>query len=190
MDNTSRKLFVSFCAIFLVFQFGFQPVRARAEQFNSTGTVDIYFSPNGGTTNAIVNELKNAKSEILIQAYSFTSAQIAKAIVDAGKRGVRIEVVLDKSQKKEKYSSADFVAHAGFPVYIDSSHKIAHNKIMIIDKDTVITGSFNFSKAAEESNAENLLILKGNKPLIDRYVENFELHKRHSMIYFGRQGVQ
>lgn len=182
--NTSIKLLVSFCAFLFFFQSGSCP--AQADHFNSTGTTDVYFSPNGGATKAIVNELNNARSEILIQAYSFTSAPIAKAIVDAGKHGVRIEVVLDKSQRTEKYSSADFVAHAGFPVYIDSNHKIAHNKIMIVDKSVLITGSFNFSKAAEESNAENLLILKGNKPLVDRYIDNFELHKKHSVIYLGR----
>ncbi len=184
MNNTSRKLLLSFYSLLFIFQFGLGP--AQAEQFSSSGATDVYFSPNGGATKAIVSELNNAKSEILIQAYSFTSVPIAKAIVDAEKRGVRIEVVLDKSQKTEKYSSADFVAHAGIPVYIDSSHKIAHNKIMIVDKSVLITGSFNFSKAAEESNAENLLILKGNKPLVDRYIDNFELHKRHSVVYFGR----
>ena len=63
--------------------------------------------------------------------------------------------------------------------YIDSRHAIAHNKIMIIDKETVITGSFNFTKAAEEKNAENLLIMK-NKELAKVYIENWEKHKGHS----------
>ena len=82
--------------------------QAHAYQFPSTGTVDVYFSPNGGATNAIVTELNNAKSEILVQAYSFTSVPIAKAMLDARKRDIHIEVVLDKSQKSEKHSSADF----------------------------------------------------------------------------------
>jgi len=62
-----------------------------------------------------------------------------------------------------------------------------HNKIIIIDKSVLVTGSFNFTKAAEESNAENLLILKGNKALVERYVENFEEHKEHSEVYKGKQ---
>src|ERR1035441_5560873 len=82
-----------------------------SEPFKSTGTIDAYFSPNGGVSVAIVNEINNAKSEILIQAYSFTSKPIAKALVEARKRGIKIEAVLDKSQKSEKYSSADFIAH-------------------------------------------------------------------------------
>ncbi len=159
---------------------------AKADQFKSTGTIDTYFSPQGGCTEATVKELSYAKSEILVQAYSFTSSPIAKALVDAKKRGIKIEVVLDKSQKSQKYSSADFVAHAGIPTYLDSVHAIAHNKIMIIDKSTLITGSFNFTKAAEEKNAENLLILKGNKGLVDRYIGNFNEHKGHSERYVGR----
>lgn len=125
-----------------------------SETFQSTGTIDTYFSPRGGATEAIVKEINNAKTEILVQAYSFTSKPIAKALVDARKRGIKIEAVLDESQKREKYTSADFIAHAGIPTYIDSAHTIAHNIIIIIDHNTLITGSFNFTKAAEEKNTK------------------------------------
>jgi len=155
-----------------------------AEQFRSTGTIDAFFSPKGGATAAVVRELDAARSEILVQAYSFTSKPIAKALIDAKKRGVKVVVVLDKSQRREKYTSADFVAHAGIPTYIDDRHAIAHNKIMIIDRATLITGSFNFTKAAEEKNAENLL--KENRALVERYLRNFEEHKGHSDPYAGR----
>ena len=115
--------------------------------------------PNGGCTDAIVRELDKAQSTVLVQAYSFTSYKIAKALLDAHKRGVKVEVILDKSQKSDQYSSADFLANSGMSVKIDSQHAIAHNKVMIIDGETVITGSFNFTKAAEENNAENLLVI-------------------------------
>lgn len=101
-----------------------------SESFKTMGTIDVYYSPRGGATEAIVKEINAAKSEILIQAYSFTSQPIAKALVAARKRGIKIEAVLDKSQRKEKYTSADFIAHAGIPTYIDSTHAIAHNKII------------------------------------------------------------
>ncbi len=162
------------------------PVNLPAEQFKSIGTTDVYFSPNGGATEAIVRETNVAKHEILVQAYSFTSKPIAKALINARKRGVKIEVVLDKSQRREKYTSADFIAHAGIPTFIDAQHAIAHNKIMIIDRTTLITGSFNFTKAAEEKNAENMVMIKGNKTLVDRFIRNFEDHKGHSEIYQGK----
>ena len=145
----------------------------------------VYFSPNGGATQAIINEISNAKAEILVQAYSFTSTPIAKALVDAHKRGVQVEAILDKSQRKETYTEATFLANMKVPTYIDDKHAIAHNKIMLIDKETVITGSFNFSKAAEEKNAENLLIIK-SKELAGIYIDNWMKHKEHSEPYQAR----
>jgi len=156
---------------------------AIAAPIPSTGTVEVYFSPRGGATEAVVSEIAKAKTEILVQAYSFTSKPIAKALIDARKRGVRIEAVLDKSNATAKYSAATFLFNAGIPVVIDSSHAIAHNKVMIIDKATLITGSFNFTSAAEDKNAENLLVIKGNQKLTDQYIRNFEEHRQHSISY-------
>lgn len=148
-------------------------------------SVDVYFSPKGGATEACVAAITAAKSTINVQAYSFTSAPIAGALVEAKKRGVKIEVILDKSQRTEKYSEADFVAHAGIPTYIDAKHQIAHNKIIIIDGAVVITGSFNFTKSAESSNAENLLVIHDPK-MAARYLVNWSEHKAHSEAYAGR----
>ena len=91
---------------------------------------------------------------------------------------------MDKSQRTDQYSSATFLFNAGIPVKIDAQHAIAHNKVMIIDGETVITGSFNFTKAAEENNAENMLVIK-DKKLAERYIRNWQEHERHSEIYKG-----
>ncbi len=147
--------------------------------------VQIFFSPRGGCTEAVVNAITQAKSEILVQAYSFTSAPVAKALVNAHKRGVHVQIILDRSQRKERYCSADFTSHAGIPTYMDAAHAIAHNKIMAIDKAVVITGSFNFTRAAEEKNAENLLVIR-SKEIAKSYIDNWERHKGHSERYDGR----
>lgn len=130
--------------------------------------------------------LGKAKSTVLVQAYSFTSAPIAKALVDAHKQGVKVQVILDKSQKTERYSSATFLTNAGVPTSIDAKHAIAHNKIMVIDGRTVLTGSFNFTKAAEQNNAENLLVIE-DPALAAKYMENWREHQGHSEVYQGRQ---
>ena len=109
----------------------------------------------------------------------------AKALLNAHKRGVKAEVILDKSQRTRKYSSVTFLYNPGIPVKIDAQHAIAHNKVMIIDGETVITGSFNFTKAAEENNAENLLVIRDRR-LDERYTKNWQDHERHSEIYDGR----
>jgi phosphatidylserine/phosphatidylglycerophosphate/cardiolipin synthase-like enzyme len=140
----------------------------------ATGTIEVAFSPQGGITDLIVKELNSAKSSIEVQAYSFKSAPIAKALVDATKRGVKVQIIVDKSQKSEKYSIVTYLTNAGIPVHIDTAFAIAHSKIMIIDQIDVITGSFSFTKSVEERNAENRLILHGNKELVDIYEQNWQ----------------
>ncbi|MHA3774387.1 phospholipase D family nuclease [Verrucomicrobiota bacterium sgz303538] len=148
--------------------------------------VEVFFSPRGGATDAIVRELNRAKKSIYVQAYSFTSPAIAKALVDAKKRGLDVRIIVDKSQRSERYTEADFTAHAGIPTWIDDRHAIAHNKVMIIDSETVITGSFNFTRSAEENNAENVLILHKTPELARKYLDNWHAHQKHSDPYAGR----
>jgi len=148
-----------------------------------TARVAVYFSPKAGATEAVVREVEAAQQQILVQAYSFTSAPIAKALVEAHKRGVTVQAVLDKSNQTDKYSAATFLVHAGIPTRIDAQHAIAHNKVMVIDSATVITGSFNFTKAAEEKNAENLLVIKDASELVKAYEQNILLHASHSQPY-------
>ena len=97
---------------------------------------------------------------------------------------MRVEAVLDKSNKTANYSEATFLKNANVPTWIDGKHAIAHNKIIIIDGSTVITGSFNFTKAGEESNAENLLIIQSAE-LAARYIANFQEHKAHAEWFTG-----
>jgi phosphatidylserine/phosphatidylglycerophosphate/cardiolipin synthase-like enzyme len=149
------------------------------------GSIRVYFSPNGGCTDAILREINQAKTEILLQAYSFTSQPIAQALIRAHQRGVKISAVLDKSNRTKKYSAATFLKNLGIPVFIDDKHAIAHNKIMIIDNRVVITGSFNFSAAAENKNAENLLILDDLPDLTRAFRENFQKHLGHAVSYLG-----
>ncbi|MTK63182.1 MAG: phospholipase D family protein [Methanobacterium sp.] len=120
-----------------------------------------------------VEEIGAARKTVLVQAYSFTSPAIAKALVEAAKRGVDVRVILDKSQRSEKYSGATFLRNAGIPTVIDDKPAIAHNKVMIIDNQVVITGSFNYTKSAQERNAENLLVLRGDLQLVQAYTENW-----------------
>ena len=151
------------------------------------GSIRVYFSPNGGCTDAILCQINQAKTEILLQAYSFTSKPIAQALIQAHKRGVKINEVLDKSNRGRKYSSATFLQNMGISVYIDDKHAIAHNKIMIIDNRVVITGSFNFTAAAENRNAENVVIMEDIPEITRAYQENFRSHLRHSIAYAGRE---
>ena len=161
----------------LVFALALAPGLTRANE------IQVCFSPplpqGCDPTQAVIQALNTAQHQILVQAFSFTSAPVAKAIVDARKRGVDVRVILDKSNASRRYSGATFLEHANVPVLIDSQHAIAHNKVMIIDGQTVITGSFNFTKAAEQNNAENLVLIH-NSAIATQYVENWNTHAAHA----------
>ena len=141
----------------------------------SPASIQVFFSPKGGCTETVVDALTKAKSTVLVQAYSFTSAPIAKALTDAHRRGVNIPVILDKSNQTDKYSVATFTQNYGIPTFIDDRHASSHNKLMIIDGRTVLTGLFNFTKQAEENNAENLLVID-DAALAAKYTENWNVH--------------
>jgi phosphatidylserine/phosphatidylglycerophosphate/cardiolipin synthase-like enzyme len=143
---------------------------------------EVYFSPHGGCTQAIIDNLNWAEKYIRVQAYSFTSKPIAEALIAAHKRGVDVKVLLDKSQLRGKGSKLDLLVQAGVPVMIDKKHAIAHNKVMIIDGVTVLTGSFNFTNAAEDKNAENLLVIR-DKVVARKYRNNWNSHSKHSEPY-------
>jgi len=175
-----RSAIVLACVLTIL---GFVATPLMSADIQTAGTSEVFFSPNGGATDAVVREISAAREEIFILAYSFTSKPIAVALLDAHKRGVKIIAVLDKRQRSEKHSTAALISNAGIPVLIDTHHAIAHNKVMIMDRSTLITGSFNFTAAAEGKNAENLLVMKGNQPLVDQYLRNFETHKGHSVPY-------
>jgi phosphatidylserine/phosphatidylglycerophosphate/cardiolipin synthase-like enzyme len=142
--------------------------------------LSVFFSPKGGCQEAVVAEVKKARREILVQAYSFTSEPITQALVDAKKRGVHVDVILDKSNEVENYSDLHVFLEKGLAPVIDHDHAIAHNKVMIIDQKVIVTGSFNFTNQAELHNAENLIIIKGHPELVRQYRQNFLAHKGHS----------
>ena len=138
--------------------------------------ISVYFSPDGGCTQAIVDQLNAARQSVDVEAYNFTSRPIAQALIEAHQRGIAVRVILDEKESHEDYNLGDEVFRAGVPVFSDGHYAIAHNKIMIIDNTIVITGSFNFTLQAEQSNAENLLVISGRPRLAQAYEENFQKH--------------
>lgn len=141
---------------------------------DQTGRLEIYFSPGGGAEQAIVQELNRAKTSIYVLAYSFTSAPIARALGQAKDRGLNVQVILDKSNRTSRYSVINYLQSHAIPVFIDTAHAIAHNKVMIVDGRDVITGSYNFTSSAERRNAENLLIIR-NEQVAKIYIHEWKL---------------
>jgi phosphatidylserine/phosphatidylglycerophosphate/cardiolipin synthase-like enzyme len=142
----------------------------------------VRFSPEGGCTAAVVAELAQARQTVLASAYVLTSEPIAQALVAAHRRGVDVQVIVDSRQATDPRSQVGTLHAAGVLVLIDARHAIHHNKVMLIDEATVITGSFNWSAAAEDRNAENLLVLR-SRAMAAAYAADWRRHAEHSPRY-------
>ena len=151
--------------------------------------LQVCFTPGGNCTDLVVGEITAARHQILVQAYSFTSVPILSALRAAHLRGVEVEVIVDKtsagvSKSGSHYSAAIYLTNAGIPVWVDSKVAIAHNKVMIVDGAVVITGSFNFTAAAQNRNAENLLVIS-DPAVAAQYRDNWRRRQAVSL-RFGR----
>lgn len=148
-------------------------------------TVELAFPPEQDANGIIVNALRLAKHQIRVQAFSFTSNEIAFALIAAQRRGVEVQIIADAEQAQKLDNSKLGLMHrAGIKIWLDAQHQSAHNKIIIIDEDSatpaVVTGSMNFTYSGQFKNAENVLILRGNKDLASAYAANWQRHRNHA----------
>jgi len=133
----------------------------------------VCFTPGDQCDQLLRQQIEAASQSILVQAYGFTSDLLAQSLIAAAQRGVRVEVILDKSNCHGRHSQAIPLTEAGIPVRIDEIHGIAHNKVMVIDGELVVTGSYNFTSSAQVRNAENLIILR-DPDLAAHYSANWD----------------
>lgn len=149
---------------------------AQATSFLPGAQYQTCFTPGQDCTAAIDNTIAQAKHSIYVQAYSFTARPIVKALVAAKQRGVKVTIILDKKstdQDPHQQRTRNYLLKEGIPVWVDDKVNIAHNKVMIIDQEVVITGSFNFTWSAQQVNAENVLILEDHN-LAAKYLKNWQ----------------
>ncbi len=134
--------------------------------------IELCFTPPSGCASVIVKEISNAKESIYVQAYGMTSPVIVESLVKAKEKGLKVRILLDKSNLKDKWSKIRELQDSGIDVGIDRVSGIAHNKVMIIDRVKVITGSFNFTRSADNRNAENVIIIN-NELVAKQYLNNW-----------------
>jgi phosphatidylserine/phosphatidylglycerophosphate/cardiolipin synthase-like enzyme len=135
---------------------------------------ELGFSPNGESLQIILNSISEAEKSILVAAYSFTSRPISEALLAAHKRGVTVAVVADHKGNSTRYTAVNFLANHGVPVRLNTNYAIMHHKFMVIDGISVQLGSFNYSAAAVNRNAENVLLLKDVPGIATKYSEEWK----------------
>lgn len=141
----------------------------------SDGTqISIYFSPKNNTVSPLLKEIRSAKKSIHFMAFSFTHDALGDAMRDRFKSDIEVQGVFEKRQIDERYTEYNVMKDAGLQVVQDKNRGAMHHKVIVIDGETVITGSYNFSKNAETRNRENLLIIKGNNEIAEAYLGEFK----------------
>jgi phosphatidylserine/phosphatidylglycerophosphate/cardiolipin synthase-like enzyme len=140
--------------------------------------VEAVFSPWQDVEGALLAAIGAARRTLHVQAYAFTSRALAQALVEAQRRGVRVQVLADREQaERMENSRLPQLAAAGIPVALEVRYAAAHNKILLVDAEgeapAVITGSYNFTWSAQAKNAENVLILRGHRELTRAYLDNW-----------------
>lgn len=138
-------------------------------------SLELAFSPDAGATDLILKAIRSAHKSIQVAAYSFTSRPIGAALVQAHNQGINVQIVMDHEEvKQRRHSLAPYLVASGVPLRVDIVHTLQHNKYMVIDGQTVETGSFNFTNAAEHQNAENILVLWNDPKLAASYADNWQ----------------
>ena len=144
-------------------------------------TINVCFTPGQYCVGRITDAIYAAKQSIYVQAYSFTSYKIAKALAVMKRRGIKVSVIMDKSQFQcDHFSQRIYLMKHSVPVWNDYKVDIAHNKVIIIDGKRVETGSYNFTKSAQRYNAENVVIINSAK-IARQYLANWQRRKRNSV---------
>ena len=145
--------------------------------------VQTCFSPQGKCAAHILREIEQAKKELLVAVYAFTSDDLAGALVQAKKRGVSVQVVVDREFDAENQKSkGKFFDAQKIPLRRVSGAKmkaqekdagLMHQKFAVIDRKIVFTGSYNWTYSAENFNDENLLVFRDAGPLAEEYRKAF-----------------
>ncbi|MDX5446655.1 MAG: phospholipase D family protein [Zoogloeaceae bacterium] len=161
---------------------GWVGAAVASEVLPARGTVEVAFSPADEPEKLLLRVIGSARDNLHVQAYAFTSKPVANALVAAHRRGVKVEVLADaRMNARESGNVIPLLLAAGVPVAYETAYSAAHNKVIVADADgpgcVVATGSYNFTWSAEHRNAENLIVLRDNCPLAQRYRANWLRHR-------------
>ena len=148
--------------------------------------LEVAFTPEDDVEGLIARRIAAARESVRMQAYLFTDPRIARSLLAALRRGVSVEVIGDAGREADGgLPWLSSLARAGARVYLDGSSAASHSKILILDGDgpraSVVTGSYNFTRSAQSRNAENIVVISGNRAITDRYVANFRSHRARSL---------
>jgi phosphatidylserine/phosphatidylglycerophosphate/cardiolipin synthase-like enzyme len=144
--------------------------------------VEAYVTPGDDVEGIIAGRIARARRTVQVQAYLFTNRRIAAALGKAARRGVSVEVIGDARQHEAGgLPVLKGLDRAGARIWLADGHAAFHNKVVLVDAATaaavVITGSYNFTQAAQDKNAENVVVISGSPGVAARFARDFERHR-------------
>ena len=171
------RMFLAVAAV-VVLALAFSPCTTSLPP--SPASISVCFTPGQDCDDMLIQALNAAQTSVYMAAYTLTSAPIADALIAARQRGATVEVVLDRAQWRARRAQGHRLRKHGIGVRYDCEHQIMHNKYVIIDLQTTVTGSYNFTEAAQRRNGENLICVR-NQYIAQKYADNWEWHWSHSV---------
>ncbi len=164
----------------LVFCCLVQTAMAATGPVAAEGRVEVLFSPHDAIEPRLIALIGGARQTVHVQSFIFTRKPIANALIAAHRRGVRVAVLVDENMHRRGNSALQLLLAAGVSVALDGRHASAHNKVLLIDAalrdGVVVTGSYNLTSSAARKNAENVLILHGQRGIARAYLDNWQRH--------------
>jgi cardiolipin hydrolase len=138
---------------------------------------EVLFTSSVPVAQRIRQLLAGTNESIDCALYRLGNVDLAHALCDAGRRGVRVRVVLDRGKIREGMSHRELLDETLVSARLSSGRSgmksKMHHKFAVLDGRTVLTGSYNWSEESEEDNYENLVILR-EPSLVDAYLREFE----------------
>lgn len=143
---------------------------------NASAGVSVGFSPEGSAEALVLSVIDRAQTDIRLAGYSFTSPEVATALIRAKMRGVDVRIVLDEkaNQNSKSQAAINLLTAQRIPVRMNGRYAALHDKFIVADGRTVETGSFNYTRAGARHNSENALVIEAMPELAARYLQHWQ----------------
>lgn len=155
----------------------------RTAMAGETCSAEVYFSPGGNTTKAVVDLLWEAKKRVYVQAHVFSSKTVANALATLKRRGVDVILVLDREMTFSPYSQTGFLLSVGIPMSLNGRHASSHARNIVVDGESTAIGSFDLSDTSENSTSENLVTIRKNTSFTRSFIVNIEEYLSHAELF-------
>ena len=154
----------------------------------SAANIEVAFTPWDDAEGLLLRVISGARKSVRVQAYLLTSRTLARALIEAERRGVDVQVLADREMTvKGENSQIPQLVAAGIPVWLEVRYAAAHNKILVADpleeNNVVATGSYNYTFSAQARNAENLIVIRDDGKLAKAYLDNWLRHRAEALPY-------